>query len=145
MPGTTAIRCPDRDWLHCALSCPGNTGYYETASAPFTLVTVKHKIQIGIRSERPSGTYPNMLLTCQCCRVTCLVRVTFAQFYQTPLTWNTATFPKNIQVKQEIDTTGFSFEAMLTMNTAKVKKSKKIKSSTVNEHDESVLEFEVSE
>ena len=32
---------------------------------------------------------------------------------------------------------------MLTMNTAKVKKSKKIKSSTVNEHDESVLEFEV--
>ena len=33
---------------------------------------------------------------------------------------------------------------MLTMNTAKVKKSKKIKSSTVNEHDESVLEFEVS-
>ena len=49
----------------------------------------------------------------------------------------------NFQVKQEIDTTGFSFEAMLTMNTAKVKKSKKIKSSTVNEHDESVLEFEV--
>ena len=47
------------------------------------------------------------------------------------------------QIKQEIDTTGFSFEAMLTMNTAKVKKSKKIKSSTVNEHDESVLEFEV--
>ena len=31
------------------------------------------------------------------------------------------------------------------MNTAKVKKSKKIKSSTVNEHDESVLEFEVGE
>jgi len=47
-------------------------------------------------------------------------------------------------VKQEIDTTGFSFEAMLTMNTAKVKKSKKIKSSTVNEHDESVLEFEAT-
>lgn len=45
-------------------------------------------------------------------------------------------------VKQEIDTSGFSFDAMLTMNTAKVKKSKKIKSSTINEHDESVLEFE---
>ena len=44
-----------------------------------------------------------------------------------------------------MDTEEFSLFAMLTMDTTKVKKKKKIKPTAVNEMDESVLEFTVNE
>ena len=44
-------------------------------------------------------------------------------------------------MKKEIDTAQFSFDAMMSMNTAKVKKKKKLKVGTTDEHDESILEL----
>ena len=46
----------------------------------------------------------------------------------------------SFQVKKEIDTDKFSFEALMTMNTAKVK-SKKKKKELVDESDTSCLQF----
>ena len=46
-----------------------------------------------------------------------------------------------MNIKKEVDTDKFSFEALMTMNTAKVKKKKKVKE-VVNETDSSVLDFQ---